>query len=830
MGPQRRDRSRGESSDRTQRAQWSSAVAYGVLIIGAPQLLGGVFPWGIVAITFAAVVCLVLVLAGDRGRTERAAPTLAVVVFGAVVWTVLQAVPLPCSLVALLAPDSVAELRNALATLKAGADAPTWCTLSRDPGNTRQEILKAAAIAGSFFVAWLLAERGGRRVVLLLVASSTSVLSVVALLHGALAMDAVFGMYEPRFVKRVLLLAPLLNQNNLGGIAAFGVPLWLGIVMRERDPRVRVVGITSIVLGAATALLSLSRGAIAVLLASVAFMSLIAWLRRREIRAAHSERERVLWLFGLSATVATGVWLGVYLGAAPLVEAVSDTRTDKVALVLGGLGVAREHPWIGIGRGAFSSVFVQDQGRGVRFAYPENFVVQWAAEWGVPFAALLLASIAFMLARTLRDTNSIRRIGAVTALFALAGQNLGDTASEVLGVAVVAAGLLGAVAAPSSMPRTRAAGRRFMPSMRQLALGLAAIGGVAFIVLAPSMASNEVAAQVASLRQALAQRDRAAFRDTLGDAVRLHPSEPMFALLAAAESIEHKDRAAPRWLNRAMHLAPGWPEPHMLTVSWLWSLGRRAQALVELRQAASLEARSTLTLLCPVVKAVGADIVQAAPPPGSGARSEFLELSATCLPVEDAAVERIDAAMTADDPKDPRPLHREARRLHTRREHEAAVSAIEAVRRQAPDYMPAVQDHVYLLLRAGKFRFFAFWRLGRKHKVGLATTPVSSTPWARSGDARTPIRGGWLALMQPRGRLRHIAGDRPPHFGRSAKPIESIQIHLIWCVRHNWLSSLETPGRPCGPTCSFARPIRLIQATAASATGSAAVVATSESR
>ncbi|MBW2719520.1 MAG: hypothetical protein JRD94_13540, partial [Deltaproteobacteria bacterium] len=80
-----------------------------VVLVVAPQLLGGVFPWAV------AVTCVLAGVAGLLASSQieiisqkRADATLLDwAIVGALAWTGLQLLPLPSSLVALLVPESV---------------------------------------------------------------------------------------------------------------------------------------------------------------------------------------------------------------------------------------------------------------------------------------------------------------------------------------------------------------------------------------------------------------------------------------------------------------------------------------------------------------------------------------------------------------------------------------------------------------------------------------------------------------------------------------------------------------------------------------------------
>ena len=131
----------------------------------------------------------------------------------------------------------------------------------------------------------------------------------------------------------------------------------------------------------------------------------------------------------------------------------------------------------------------------------------------------------------------------------------------------------------------------------------------------------------AALRSRIEARDRAAFSARLHDAVRLHPVEPRFAVLAAGEAIAHRDRRALSWINRGMRLAPGWTAPHLQAFQFLWLNGRRDQALLELRAAAEIEPTSVGKYVCSIAHAGSAAVLRAAPhsiaidaPPSSRSR------------------------------------------------------------------------------------------------------------------------------------------------------------------------------------------------------------------
>ncbi len=669
----------------------------GVVLIGAPQLFGGVFAWSVVVIACMAVAALGAALWATRNARPASTPWLAVAVCGAAAWTVVQALPLPCGLVSWLAPESAAALRDAVALVDPAAS--PWCTLSYSAGATRLEVLKGTAIVATFLAAWLLSAAGARDGVIGCCALSTLAISVVAHLHMALDVHEVFGFYRPVHASGGMQLAPLMNPNNLGGFAAFGVPIWVGILRHQREPRGRIVAALAIVLTSSTALLSLSRGAIALLFGSGALMLLSSWRSGRSLastRGSRAMRFRIALAGALSVTVAFAAYLATDRVAAEL----GNFDTSKLGLIGKTLAFTTLHPWIGIGRGAFMGVYASTGAQG-RFEYTENFLTQWAGDWGFPVTLALLFALGHALWHALRDARSLRRLGAIVAVVGLALQNLVDLGLELAGVVVVPAALLAAVVAPSrsteAVPRVR-----WLP-MRRFAT-YAALGCALLLAwLGPLASRDSVDELEASLRARLEDKSRDGFRTLLARAVALYPMNPIFAVLGAADSLARRDPLAPRWINRAMTLAPGWTAPHLQGFQWLWSLGRYDQAMLELRAAAEINANAVHQYACLVAPGGSDRLLRAAPLRDREQRALFLEIGASCLEVDHPVSVRLDEVLLREHPESLSARERGARRLAARGDVDAALVELDAVSRLDPKRAYPKALRVELLFAARRF-------------------------------------------------------------------------------------------------------------------------------
>ena len=720
----------------------------GLLVVGAPELFGGVFPWTVVVIASVALATLVATLWAVHDTRPEAGSWVVIAVCGAAAWTCLQAMPLPCWLVSKLAPDAVSELHSALSL--AGKPPPLWCVLSRDPGATQLEMLKGVAIVSSFLAAWWLSAHGARARVIWLVACSTLTMSVVAHLHSALGLQEVFGVYRPRYAGRGLQLAPLMNPNNLGGFAALGVPIWLGILRREREPGARVLAVVATVLTATTALLSLSRGAIGMLVGGSVLMLVFAPSPREG--AAPSDRgfSRLRSRLAAVAVLSLGLGMGAYLAADRVLAEFVTGGASKLTLTLRTLAFAGRHPWLGVGRGAFANAYL-GHGDAMYYVFTENFFTQWACDWGFPVAIGLTCALGHGVWVALRNTGSMRRLGAAVGLVALAAQNLFDLGFELVGVATVAAALLGAVTAPSR-PSERAR-QPIRLAFRHVALAVVVPSLAALVWLGPSAERDSRDGIEASLRAQLEAGDRKGFKATLARGLRLHPIEPLFAVLAASEALRHRDRGAPRWINRGMRLAPGWTAPHIEAFEWLWMIGHRDQALLELRAAAEIDPSSTRTYACRIAQVSSAMVLRGAPRLHSRQRADFLETASNCA-VASVSLE-LDRVLLREFPDSPAARERDALRRAKRGEIDAALAELDGVLRKNRARVETRTLKVRLLFEAKRYAEAARTALALQRSLPLQQTAplwrLRASALAALGDD-----AGWLDAIAA---LRRIASD-----------------------------------------------------------------------
>lgn len=640
----------------------------------APQALGGIYPDAMVAIALGAGVCLALAVLSARS-TDLPSNLFLAVTLGPLTWTVLQVTPLPCALVEALAPLSASRLRETYALLKLEA-APSLCYLTRDPASTREEVVKGLAVVCGMLTAAMLAARGEQRWVFRAVAGSTVLMAVVALLHHAVGAKMVFGMYQPIEVREVPLLAPLINPNNLGGFLALGVPVLMGLALEEENPRVRVALLGALGIIAATALMTRSRGAAGAIALGPALYAVIASLRTRGKSSTAGRGPRWLQLSTLGG-IAVVLALASWAWLDELVAEFEGSGWDKLDLIGRAARFSLAAPWIGVGRGAFAPAFVNTLHEHYRFDYAESLLVQWATDWGIPAAVALTIGLGALWVRAARRARSHARVGAVAAVATAVAQNTVDLGLELLGPALVTACLLGACA---SFPRSDRSESSRSLALRVLGGALALIAVTAPLALASRLIDEHGPSIEQRLTARVEDKDRATFKAMLQRALLAHPSEPMLPIIGAHAALLHGEASAGPLINRAMQLAPGWAAPHVQAAQWLWNIGARHQAMLELRTAAQLRFSTLGALLCSMAQRDPVGVIEVGAPQDLAIRTQYLEAVASCLPPESEHVLRIDDELFRIAPRALSPHLRRARRLLRDKRFDEAAQAAAAIR------------------------------------------------------------------------------------------------------------------------------------------------------
>jgi hypothetical protein len=625
---------------------------------------------------------------------------LLLVMGAAWLWTCLQAVPLPWAIAHALDLESV-ESATRLRGLSWGNAVPF--TVSYDPGSTHLQILIGIGILSSFIAARLGGPPGLRPIAVATVVSST-LIGLVGFAHEATGKDVLFGVYTPRFTS-TRLLAPLMNSNHLAGFCLMGALIAAGLASQELR-RARAVWLAASAFCTTVVAWTLSRGAIAALL--FGFVILAAWFATRK---RSQTRRAAIPVAVVGATIAG---IAAFASLEPIARRFETRDFDKIEAAVHGLRLLEGSTWwLGVGRGAFSSAFVGYQGSLDRYTHPENLIVQWTTEWGVPVAIALLLVISIMLWRRFRAAEEPLVAAVCVAVFALSLQNLVDFSLEMAGVAVVVAGLLGAL-----LPTRARRGARQRRAVLVASLGVFA---TLLVVLSPSVLGSDTQSIVDRLTQYAKADDEARFVSDFRRGLALHPAEPALALLAGSYGGSKRHPSAARWLSIAMDQAPGWAAPHVVAARLLFAEGRTDQALLEIREAEQRQPGSSRELLCGfLIRFPKMEYIERAAPKGDQRVPYLNRVASACLRLPPELRAQLDRLILKEKPTEPLPVLRESQRLIALHRSDLATSLLErALEEHARDgrlWMALIDVH----LSSGEPEQ-ALAVLERAERIGIAT-------------------------------------------------------------------------------------------------------------
>lgn len=438
------------------RIPWSRALL--LLAVAGPALwLGGVKPWVVPA--FAVVVAGMLARRCLRTATPLRVPALWWLGLLAAGVTLLQCVPLPPGLLALLAPG----LSETVAELTAGTELGRWNRLSIAPGQTALEAARVLALTGLFLASAQLSWR----LVAAYVSLTGTVVAVVGLVQRVAGATAIYGVYTPRQAFGDAgpelgspLLTSFVNPNHQSGLLLLGLFASAAMAVdlsararetRGRTPSQRLLDRAYLAWGAlaiqTTALvLSMSRAA---LLAAVvvAPLALALGVREPKTMASHHGSSRTSKL-GLAGVVVVMLGLAATQGAWAQLATLADQQSFALKLrsAIEGASLLKLSPALGVGRGTFVDLFplVDSEPSAYLVTHLESSPIAFVVEWGLA-GVVLVVGVGVWWWRSFRANPSLARRLGLCGVLALAIQSGADFSLDYLGVAAPAVALAGAL-------------------------------------------------------------------------------------------------------------------------------------------------------------------------------------------------------------------------------------------------------------------------------------------------------------------------------------------------------------------------------------------------
>ena len=585
--------SRAEDDGRHQRWDAAIAVAAAMVAVAAPLCIGGVHPTTQLILSSAVLALSVAYAITRLSSGIRILPFVGL--FGAFVAVdLVQLLPLPAGVVRLLSPAGW-ELRSAI-------EARGWMPLTVDVPATALAAVRGFACLGLLAtIAGVSRTRGAARRVMIVLAVFGGLEALIALIQRAVGAKAILGLYVPRSTSGMGVFGTLVNSNHTASVLTIGALAATALALDVHDIRRRVLFGASACVAAAVVIATGSRGG-ALGLAVGGFLLLAVQL----VRTKGVAQGLVAAVAMLAVFAAVALWSGDQirhrLTASPH-QLIDNQKTRGWA---DGLRMAADYRWTGVGRGAFEAPLraYRSEDEEVRLVYPENFVVQAAAEWGIVATLALFFAAGFAAWRIARDRQvfELPPLGALAAVVAVTAHELMDFGTEFPGVAFPATACLGVVVGVA-MRRHEGAMR-----LRPVVWSPIVATWVAVLLLGGWASSRTLDAD--DLRSHDAAVARRVSASELATAIARHPADDYLELLAAEDALLHHDPAAMRHVNRALLLHPASWRAHEIAARLLIAAGKRPQAAIEFGLAARyglvLDDRELLRLL-------GSDIVDTVP-------------------------------------------------------------------------------------------------------------------------------------------------------------------------------------------------------------------------
>ena len=519
-----------------------------------------------------ATCALALASLAVSGTPQRPLRTSVAVVLPLVLLAIpiLQSIPLPMALRGLI--DSAGNtllLDNDLTTVRA------W-PLSLDPVLTRECIGKAAAAVAAFLIAYHLASGQTKRHLVPRLIGLTGVAGVaIGLGHRILGFTEIYGLYAAS--PRSLLWGPFVNANHTAEFLELSTFACLACAFQRDNILNRYGWLTGMLMCAAGAIATLSRGALVGLFAGGV---LFAFLRRLSVQDGTGLRRSVAAAWGVGVVVLI-VGIAAALGAGGLIDRFKEGSLGDVRFQLwrDGLRVLAAHP-AGIGRGAFNHLYpvyrtVTSAAFPITYAYLENHPLQLLVDSGWLLFAAVLVGVAVVVREIVRRGRRDRIEAAFLAgLFGLTAHSFLDFGLETLGVALPFAAILGTVLGRCH----RTEGSATSPRATWAVVGVTC-AGLVFGALSIAHSSDDDFDKLLKHTHGVEEA-----RTLLRRAQTTHPTDYYYAFAyARTEPIKPTGGRSPRLhaLNRALRLCPGCDQIHAEVARTLWKVGLRSQSLVE---------------------------------------------------------------------------------------------------------------------------------------------------------------------------------------------------------------------------------------------------------
>jgi len=382
-----------------------------VVFTGSVLAFGGVRPTAYVLMEAGVVAAAILCFWRGWPRIPRLAVLVLAVIVGV---PLLQLVPLPAGLTALLSPNRGLFAAQLLSPF---FPPPAYLALSLNPHATEVAVCKLIAYALAFLVAYKLAVRGRGSILL-------RTLLIVGLFEACYGLVQYLAGWQYIFTYRKVFgtddaTGTYINHNHFAGLLEMVLPFVLAGALFRRPQRAEL-GVKRKLLAAISSesssrllsqamvlvILSLalvfsrSRMGIAAAFAGLLLVGVLSYLRQRT--------RSVVWLLLLLLLIPAcyAFWIGTdaVISRFEDLNHAGAMEQSRLPVWRDTLRAVRDFKWVGTGLGTYESIFgrYQTDKLDSYYEHAHSDYLEFAAEIGVPAAVLLFGGLWALLATVAR--------------------------------------------------------------------------------------------------------------------------------------------------------------------------------------------------------------------------------------------------------------------------------------------------------------------------------------------------------------------------------------------------------------------------------------------
>jgi len=563
------------------------------LLIAAPLMIGSIHFWSITICLAISIIIFTFELI-DRGIAEKSpdAGPFGWILITLCLFTLIQMLPLPASLVKILSPLSW-EIQSELYSSLLHTSPPQFLTLSLDRYSTLCELMKLSSGVFLFLAIRHRVRHEGSNDVLWCVAWSGIGVCVVFFVHKLAGWQKVYEFYTPVYAPTTPLSAPLLNANHLAGSLGLSAAVAVGLGFSEKNTVKKLLLIFVAGFTGAGVLLTLSRGGI---LAFIGGQLLFIALRLAAKKQTSSKWGKMDTKF-LPLALAIAIFFGFYVAYGSILKEFLEGDASKVKVATDSIPLIKDFWLTGVGRGSFQFGYtlVQKLLDTSTYMYPENFIAQYISEWGIPIGGIFIISLLTLIVLgLLKPPKRARNAGALCAIFALLVQNLVDFGLEILGVflpfVVILASTIVMIENAYGLARIQNAKGEIERKFRlpgQIGI-LVVISALVLLVIGCYLCSRFITDRETNMiKSALKNNaDVEKFLPLVNGSMKRHPADYYYPLIAGIK-LYHTNTSNPLpYFGRAITLFPNCSTAHLYVAR---TLGRKkliGQSLLEYMYAA----------------------------------------------------------------------------------------------------------------------------------------------------------------------------------------------------------------------------------------------------